>query len=248
MSKLSKIRKMGFDVETTGVSVTEDRIVTASLIFTGGGEMDAPHDYLINPEIPIPIGASEIHGIYDADVRARGSAAKVALEDIASRIATGFRAGYPLIGYNVSFDYSMLHWELVRCGLPTLVERLGRKPHAIIDPYVIDKEIDRYRRGKRKLQNVAEHYGVVTGDYEWHSASADVKATVGIAEVLFDRYQFLDRMGFNGLYGFQKMWRERQSKSLQEYFRNPAKSGDSYNPEAVVNGEWPLIGGKDDEI
>ncbi|MFM9469667.1 exonuclease domain-containing protein [Streptomyces scabiei] len=248
MSKFSKIRKMGFDVETTGVSVTEDRIVTASLIFTGGGEMDAPHDYLINPEVSIPTGASEIHGIYDADVKARGSVAKIALEDIASRIANGFVDGYPLIGYNISFDYSILNWELLRHGLPTLAERLGCEPQFIVDPYVIDKEVDRYRRGKRKLQYVAEHYGVVTGDYEWHSASADVKATIGIAEVLFDRYPYLSRMGFNELYGLQKMWRKRQSKSLQEYFRNEEKAGDSYNPEAVVNGEWPLIGRKDEDI
>lgn len=241
MSKLSDIRKLCFDVESTGVNVHEDRIVTAALIYTGGGAPDLAYDYLIDPGISIPVEASKIHGICDKDVKERGTGARTTLDEIAEKISENLRAGNPLIAYNLSFDFSMLHWELKRYGLPTISERVGCEPTYLIDPYVLDKFVDKYRRGKRKLQNVSEHYGVTDGDYEWHNASADAKAAVGIAEVLFSRHPYLERMGPAKLFRYQQRWRKQQCESLQAYFRDKDKAGESYNPEAIVIPDWPLI-------
>ena len=57
-----------FDLETTGINVSKDRIVEISLlkVFPDGNEV--LKTYRVNPGIPIPNETSEIHGIYDADV------------------------------------------------------------------------------------------------------------------------------------------------------------------------------------
>ena len=58
-----------FDLETTGVDISKDRIVEISFIkvFPDGREME--YSKRINPEMHIPEGASAVHGIYDEDVR-----------------------------------------------------------------------------------------------------------------------------------------------------------------------------------
>ena len=57
-----------FDLETTGVNITTDRIVEISVVkvFPNGEEMRKT--YRINPEMPIPPQATAVHGISDADV------------------------------------------------------------------------------------------------------------------------------------------------------------------------------------
>ncbi|MFE0525848.1 exonuclease domain-containing protein [Streptomyces sp. NPDC058954] len=248
MSKFSDSRKLCFDVETTGTNVHKDRIVTAAVFLKGSSRPEMEYNYLINPGIPIPKEASEIHGIYDVDVKERGSDARTALDEIAGRLAEAARNGYPIIAYNLAFDYSMLEYELKRYGLPTVSERAGFEIRTLVDPYVLDKSVDKYRKGKRKLQNVSEHYGVTDGEYQWHEAMADAKAATGIAEVLFNRFPFLDRMGPRKLYASQQRWRREQCESLQAYFRNPTKCGpDKYNPSAVVIPDWPLIVRNGDE-
>ena len=56
-----------FDLETTGVSVTADRIVEICLLKVFPDGQEELRTYRVNPGIPIPKGASDVHGIYDAD-------------------------------------------------------------------------------------------------------------------------------------------------------------------------------------
>lgn len=240
MPKFADVRKVGFDTETTGVNVRTARIVTAALVIRGGNRPDTNFTYLINPGVPIPREASEIHGITDDMVKADGISPRVALEDIAQKLTGAVRSGMPIVAFNLSFDWSLLHYELQRYGLPTISERVGRDVTNLVDPFVIDKAVDKYRRGKRKLQPTCELYGIdeITN---WHDANADALGAVLVAEKLFEKFPYLNNMGPARLFSSQKRWKREQAESLQGYFRNPTKCGpDKFNPLAVVNGEWPL--------
>ena len=57
-----------FDLETTGVSVSNDRIVEIAILKLHPDESKESKIWRVNPECPIPPQASAVHGIYDSDV------------------------------------------------------------------------------------------------------------------------------------------------------------------------------------
>ncbi|MGP3684106.1 exonuclease domain-containing protein [Streptomyces sp. IBSNAI002] len=232
--KFADVRKLAFDTETTGPDPLNDRIVTAALVARGGGRPDRTMSWLINPGIPIPAEATEVHGIDDAKA-ATGAAPADALDDIADLLAKSIAYGMPVIAFNLSFDWSILAYDLERHRLPTMAERLpeGAVP-GLIDPHVIDKQFDRYVKGSgmRKLKPTAERYGVELTD--WHTAEADALAALLIAEAQFRRFPLLADYNPASLFAQQKRWRAEHCGGLQAHFRKT-------DPSAVVDGSWPLI-------
>lgn len=174
---------LGFDTETTGVDVHNDRIVTAALVRRVPGESTEVRTWLIDPGVPIPAEAAAIHGISTEHAVEHGEAPGPALEEIASLIAADLALGVPVVAFNAAFDLSLLDAELVRHGLPTLGERLGREVTPVIDPLVLDRSLDRYRKGKRKLGDLCAHYGVFDGG-NLHTADVDVLATLDVLEAM----------------------------------------------------------------
>jgi DNA polymerase-3 subunit epsilon len=235
------VRRVAFDTETTGVDPTEDRIVTAALVARGGGAPDRVQSWLINPGVPIPAAAAEIHGVDDARAQAEGSNPKQALDVIASTLSNVLQHGLPVVAYNAAFDWSVLHYELERHGLPTMADRLGDKVPVLVDPLVLDKQCNRYVKGSgaRKLKPTAERYGVELDD--WHTADADALAALLIAEAQFQQYPQLADMGPQQLYAAQKAWRAEQQAGLQQWFRTKASPEQGGDPNKVIDGSWPLI-------
>ncbi|MEU6279782.1 exonuclease domain-containing protein [Streptomyces sp. NPDC047028] len=241
MSTFADVRKAAWDTETTGPNPLEDRIVTAAFIVRGGGREDRVFSWLINPGVPIPAEATEVHGIDDARVQAEGQDPETALDEIATNLVRAIQWGMPLIAFNHSFDWSILHHDLVRHGLPTVEERVGLHPLTLIDPIVIDKQCDRYVKGsgQRKLKPTAERYGVELTD--WHTAEADALAALLIAEAQFERFPRLNGMGPAELFTAQQAWRAEQQASLQQWFRTRATPEQGGDPNKVIDGSWPLI-------
>ncbi|MFC8515536.1 exonuclease domain-containing protein [Streptomyces sp. NPDC057257] len=240
--KFADVRKAAWDTETTGPNPLEDRIVTAAFIVRGGGREDRNFSWLINPGIPIPTEASEVHGITDAMVQADGQDPKTALDEIATNLVRAIQWGMPVIAFNQSFDWSILHYDLLRNGLPTMAERLpDLRALPLVDPHVIDKQADKYVKGTgmRKLKPTAERYGVELTD--WHTAEADALAALLIAEAQFDRYPHLNDMGPAQLFAAQKAWRAEQQAGLQKWFRTKATPEQGGDPAKVIDGSWPLI-------
>ncbi|THA82769.1 exonuclease domain-containing protein [Streptomyces sp. A0592] len=235
------VRKIAFDTETTGPDPLQDRIVTAALVAHGGGRPDKVMSWLINPGIPIPAEATEIHGIDDAKA-ATGAAPADALDDIADILAKALAYGMPVIAFNLSFDWTVLARDMERHRLPTLGERLpeGTIP-PLLDPHVIDKQFDRYVKGQgqRKLKPTAERYGVELTD--WHSAEADALAALLITEAQFAKFPLLGDHSPASLFTQQKRWRADQQAGLQQWFRTKATPEQGGDPNKVIDGSWPLI-------
>jgi DNA polymerase-3 subunit epsilon len=190
--------------------------------------------WLINPGIPIPEAAAAIHGISTEKAQTEGQDPAIALDEIATRLADAIRWGMPLVAFNTSFDWSVLHYDLARNNLPTMADRLDGDPVTLIDPHVIDKQVDRYVKGSgmRKLKPTAERYGIEIKD--WHTADADADAALRIAEAQFDIHSSLQNYTPEGLYAAQQAWRAEQQTGLQEHFRKT-------DPTAVCDTEWPLV-------
>ena len=232
--KLTDFRRLAWDTETTGISVHEDRIVTAAIVVRGGGRPDRTFSYLIDPKVPIPPAASAVHGITDERAQAEGTDPKPTLDEIAGHLAAALRYGMPVIAFNQSFDWSVLHYELVRHGLPPMAERLAGEPLTLLDPHVIDRQVTPRLRGKglRKLKSTCERYGVALDD--WHTAEADALAALLLTDAQFDYHPQLASMGPKQLFAAQKAWRAEQQAGLQEFLRKS-------EPEAYCAPEWPLV-------
>ncbi|MFA6714529.1 MAG: 3'-5' exonuclease [Victivallaceae bacterium] len=166
-----------FDLETTGVSISNDRIVEISVVkvFPDGNRQITTRR--INPQMPIPPGASEVHGIYDKDVEH-----EPAFEHIAVNLFNYF-ADCDLAGYNIlRFDIPLLSAEFKRCGLE--FSAAGR--------HVIDAFNIFCKKFPRDLSN-AYHFFCGKTMENAHSAEADTLATLDILEGQLEMYSDLPR-------------------------------------------------------
>lgn len=232
--KFNQLRRLGWDTETTGPNPHEARIVSGAIVVRGGNLEDRTFSYLINPQVPIPPEATAVHGIDDARVQAEGADPKQALDEIAAHLTAALNYGMPVVAFNHSFDWTVLHHDLLRHGLPTMADRLDGEPYSLLDPHVIDKQVTPRVRGKglRKLKPTCERYGVALDD--WHTAEADALAALLLTDMQFDYHPQLAAMGPRQLYAAQKAWRAEQQAGLQEFLRRE-------NPRAYCSPEWPLL-------
>ena len=69
-----------FDLEATGINLAKDRIVEICILKVSPDGSQVTKTLRINPTIPIPPEVSEIHGIYDDDVKDAPTFAEVAKE------------------------------------------------------------------------------------------------------------------------------------------------------------------------
>ncbi|WP_172655907.1 exonuclease domain-containing protein [Demequina maris] len=175
---------VGFDTETTGVSTESDRIVTAAVITRRGDDVTT-RTWLIDPGVDIPAAASAVHGISTEKARAEGVQPPDALEEIATALAGALNAGFPVVAYNAQFDLTLLEHELARHGLRSLASRLTRgEVRPVVDPLVLDRKLDQYRKGKRKLIDLCTLYAVSVVADDLHAADADVLATLELVHAL----------------------------------------------------------------
>jgi len=219
-----------FDLETTGIDVAQDRIVSAHVgLLDASGAAILARDWLADPGIEIPVAATAVHGISTEQARAIGAPASDVVEQISDTLRSLLDAGIPIVAYNAAFDFSLLASEAERHGVPPLHD-----PSPVIDPLVIDKAYDRFRRGKRTLAVVAEHYAVRLDDA--HEASADAVAAGRIAQALAARFAGLMPPQAEELHTRQIAWARAQAASLTEYFIRIGR----LDPENRLDGSWPV--------
>jgi DNA polymerase-3 subunit epsilon len=100
-----------FDLETTGTNITSDRIVEIAIVKILPDFSELNYCKRVNPEMPIPLEISKIHGIYDTDIVDAPT-----FKDIAAEV-TAFIGDADLAGYNSNkFDIPVLAEELMRVG------------------------------------------------------------------------------------------------------------------------------------
>lgn len=216
-----------FDLETTGVDVENDRIVTATLVRINGRQTET-RNWLVNPGVEIPQGAIDVHGVTNEKARAEGMHPSAACAQILAELDECWTGGRPVVIYNAVFDLTLLDRELRRhCNGVNLDGIIG----TVIDPFVIDKELDKYRKGSRTLTACAAHYEVRLEDA--HTSEGDALAAARVAYRLAQTYpERLSRV--EELNQLQAMWRADWAVGFGEYLEKQGKPND-------VSGDWPLI-------
>lgn len=241
------LKQACWDVESSGVNTQEDRIITAFISLRDGERVVSEHSWVIDPGIEIPEEASAVHGMTTEWVREHGRKdVEQAIFEIADTLANAAGDGYVITGYNNSFDLAILDSEVNRHhgveGLPALVETKPR----FIDPIILDRAIDKYRKGSRKLADVARHYGIEFNEAEAHAADYDVKITAQLVpKVLNAAYKAIPELQgltpdeiIDTLQGYQKTEKAKWAAHLTEYFQKTGKTEED-GSAIVVNGNFP---------
>lgn len=171
-----------FDLETTGVNVGADRIVEIAILKAMPDGTEQIKTMRINPEMPIPLASSLIHGIYDKDI-----ANEPTFKEVAAELAE-FIGDADLAGYNSNrFDIPVLLEEFLRAGVD----------FDMSDRKFVDVQNVFHQMEQRTLRAAYKFYcdkDIVNA----HSAEADITATYHVLLAQIERYkdtEFEDKQG-----------------------------------------------------
>lgn len=217
-----------FDTETTGVDTKHARIVTASIaVINGLGEATERYDWMLDPGISIPSQATQVHGISTELAQEKGIRADIGVKQIVERLESMIARGIPVVVYNAPYDLSLLFHEAARHTLP-LTDKLS----PILDPLVIDRQVDRYRKGKRTLEAACGHYGVDLTHA--HDAGADAIAAGHVMQRIATKFAPQLPDDVEELHQLQIEWSAAQAASFEKFMR------EKRDPAFTADRRWPL--------
>lgn len=218
-----------FDTETTGLDLRESRIVTACVVEldASGSVVGRNVEWLADPGIEIPTLAANVHGVTTEYAREHGRPAAEVVAEVLDALRAFFSAGIPVVAYNAPYDFTILKHEALRHGLEPILD-----PSPVLDPLVIDKFVDQYRSGKRRLENAAQVYGVELS--EAHNATADAIAAGRVMQAIAAKHA--EKLGEDlaAIHEGQKVWADAQAESFANWKR---KNGE---PDFAAELGWPL--------
>ena len=161
-----------FDLETTGIDISKDRIVELSYLKIDINGNEKSKTMRINPEMPIPPESTAIHGITDDDVKDAPT-----FNSIAKNLAKEIE-GCDLAGYNSNrFDIPLIAEEFLRSGVD-----IDMKRKKLIDVQVI------FHKMEQRTLSAAYKFYCDKDLTNAHSAEADTRATYEILKSQLDRY------------------------------------------------------------
>lgn len=210
-----------FDLETTSPDPHTARIVTACVLRVDGGDVARRH-WVANPGVPIPAEATEIHGYGDEYVQKHGRPHDEVLAEVVAELRAVWAEGRALAIYNGSFDLSLIAAHAPGFAVGGLV----------VDPFVLDKQVDRFRKGSRKLSAVMIHYGMRLDDA--HDAEADALAAARLAWKLPRVFPYLADFTADQLMERQTHWYREEAHRFRDYLRRNDRD------YADVRTDWPI--------
>ena len=213
---------LALDTETTGTDPESARIVTMCAGVSPRPGVWEPTSWRVNPGIPIPAGASAVHGITDEDVATEPSGA-AALAPIWDHLAA--HASLPIVGHNLAYDMTVLDREFRR--------HLGKGvPEGIrcIDTLVLFRRFD-FTTGGRQLEHLANRYGI---SLNAHDSSDDALASLRILHVLASENDLLPLVGVDDLQPLQAKWYAAHIEAARQ---KRISRGQDAPPEST---DWPI--------
>lgn len=239
---------LSFDLETTGLNPNTEHIVTSSLVTMFADGSFADNRRIADPGIPIHPKATEVHGYTNEQATAEGEPHEDVLAWTVNTLYQAWGAGCPVVVFNAAYDLSML------AALDPSFEIRG----PVVDPMVLDKILDPWRKGPRRLVPTAEHYGFTFTEEQAHDSSADAVASGRIAHRLLTEVmpadqrpirnlnrEFADLQGVDFtvadaaadahlLMALQTTCRRAGQDSFRSYLQRKGKPTDD------VDGGWPI--------
>src|SRR5690606_32026914 len=211
-----------FDLETTDRDPRTARIVSAC-VATFDGDLVETRSWLLDPGIAIPAETTAIHGITTERARAEGIGYDEGYRQIRQAVTDAWARGHIVVAFNASYALTVLDCEGRRLGLPDL--DIG----TVVDPYVIDREMDRFRKGRRTLQAVCDAYDIALANP--HQAEADALAAGHLARALVARYPELADLD---IMADQAAWHAERQRSFAEYLHGLGRD------ITDIDDSWPV--------
>lgn len=183
----------------------------------------------INPGVPIPPEASAVHGITAAKLKAeQAQESSTGIPYIfGTLMGRSVLRGYPLVIYNACYDWPLLMAECAR--IPGF-DYQGQPRPSFLDPLVIDRALDKYRKGSRRLEDTARFYKVELKGA--HGAQADATAALSIMRALIEAYPQLKSIDMPTMQKMQADWYAEWRDHINEYWEQTGKTD-------RVTGNWP---------
>lgn len=218
------------DFETTAPDPAVARAVSATVIIDRGMVPEC-QSWLVAVDEEIPAEATAVHGITTEYARQYGEPAGKVVSEITGLLVALWDDLIPLVIFNAPYDLTVLDCERRRCGMAPLL-RLRGEATPILDPLIMDRTLDKYRKGSRKLDAVSRHYGVDL--IAAHSSDADALAALQVARRMGLYYLELQLVGLVELFYQQQRWYSGWAENFEAYKRRQ-------QVDAVCIGrEWPI--------
>jgi DNA polymerase-3 subunit epsilon len=183
--------------------------------------------FIVDPGREIPGEAEAIHGVSTRRARREGCPLEDAAAIVHAVLETAQAERVPIVAMNASFDITIT---------TVLFRNFGLRPiewGALVDPLVIDREVDPYRSGKRRLDALCRTYDVFLSAP--HDAGSDADATVAIARTIAGRYPAIAAYEIGELTRSQAGWHRAWALEYDSWCRDNGRPG--LEPEEF---SWPL--------
>jgi DNA polymerase III subunit epsilon len=218
---------LGFDLETTGLDTASDVPVQVALVCSAQGLVESREVFVVDPGCEVPAAAVAVHGISTERARTEGKPLTEAVRLLHSRLGGAEAAGVPIVVMNAAFDVTMAAALFDRFGLPAL------RWDTVVDPLVIDRRLDRYRKGSRQLDALCAAYGVALDNA--HDAGSDADATIALTRAIAGRFRRLRLRGVKALTRKQARWHRAWAARYDAWSRQ--NGGEGLSPDEL---DWPL--------
>jgi DNA polymerase-3 subunit epsilon len=198
-----------YTATATGPRPAEDRILTAAIVVQD--RADAPprcERWLVCPGVPVPSAARAAIGLGEDHIRRNGRWPAPVMDEVARSLHEHALTGRPLVVLDAPAALALLDRELRRHRASSLRERLGPKPLRVLDPGLLDTQLDRFRKGGRRLEDLCSVYRVPGGDP--CDPAARALAALHVVRALGRRFAArLGRLNAAELHALQATWSTR---------------------------------------
>lgn len=216
---------LALDTETTGVNPDADRVVTVCV-----GRSERPGDWtvvesaLVNPGVPIPDGATAVHGITTEKATAEGADPAEALHLVRKWLQAAADNEVPVVLHNAIYDLTLLDAEFRRHLDKPMPDGL-----VVVDTLVLFRRFD-HSTGSRTLEQLAHRNGI---RFPAHDAEADALTALRLLHILAGDNDLLPLVPLHALQERQRVWSEAQQQAA--YWR---RRGNGHNPDPDIR-PWP---------
>jgi DNA polymerase-3 subunit epsilon len=221
---------LGFDLETTGVDRFTDVPVSFALVTMREGQITERVCGLIDPGRDIPEGATAVHGITTERARRWGRPLGDAVSLVMDALLAASKREVPVVGMKIDFDLTMIDVQARRLCGEGFLDHAWQGP--VLDGLVLDRHFDTYRKGRRTLVDLCEHYGVAIAHA--HDAGSDAEAIIRVLRAMTLMYPDLALLAPADLHRAQIGWHRAWAESYDRWRR------DQLQPELDPRDfDWP---------
>lgn len=232
---------MDFDTETAGVRAFRDHLVTAVLVLhidgtsyhSGVSALDQVATRLTDPGVETPEQATAIHGITAKQAWCNGRPIEEVLRELAGSIVERWLRDYPVVALDVTYDTMPVNQEPRRHCPGSFEGHLGGTPMLIVDPLVLGRKLDRFRKSRETLMEVAPVHGAVASP-DARTIEAGVVMTLGVLAGVADKYPQLAPMSTLEPMDHQPQAHQDWAEDFEKYPREQGRN-------VSIDREWPQV-------